>query len=125
MLEDINLQNARGVLVNITGGEKVSIGEIEKVLEQIDQFAAEDAMIIHGVAIDDSMEPGDLKVTIVATGLGDSIQKNGTSPDPFGLKVPHVSSINTVKPISDVQDVERDLSLDYLDVPSFVKRQID
>jgi cell division protein FtsZ len=125
LLEDINLQNARGVLVNITGGEKVSIGEIEKVLEQIDQFAAEDAMIIHGVAIDDSMEPGDLKVTIVATGLGDSIQKNGISPDSFGLKVPHVSSINTVKPISSVQDVEREVSLDYLDVPSFVKRQID
>ena len=126
LLEDINLENARGVLVNITGGEKVSIGEIEKVLEQIDQFAANDAMIIHGVAIDDSMEPGDLKVTIVATGLGNGKKKANFGMDTLnGKSTSSVPSINTVKPIDDLQDIERETSLDYLDVPSFVKRQID
>ena len=126
LLEDINLENARGVLVNITGGEKVSIGEIEKVLEQIDQFAADDAMIIHGVAIDNSMEPGDLKVTIVATGLGSGKKKSNFGIDTMGNKnSSSVPSINTVKPINDLQDIEREASLDYLDVPSFVKRQID
>ena len=126
LLEDINLENARGVLVNITGGEKVSIGEIEKVLEQIDQFAADDAMIIHGVAIDNSMEPGDLKVTIVATGLGSGKKKSNFGIDSLGNKnSSSVPSINTVKPINDLQDIEREASLDYLDVPSFVKRQID
>jgi len=126
LLEDINLENARGVLVNITGGEKVSIGEIEKVLEQIDQFAADDAMIIHGVAIDDSMEPGDLKVTIVATGLGNVKKKANFGMDTLnGKSTSSVPSINTVKPIDDLQDIERETSLDYLDVPSFVKRQID
>ena len=126
LLEDINLENARGVLVNITGGEKVSIGEIEKVLEQIDQFAADDAMIIHGVAIDDSMEPGDLKVTIVATGLGNGKKKANFGMDTLnGKSTSSVPSINTVKPINDLQDIEREASLDYLDVPSFVKRQID
>ena len=126
LLEDINLENARGVLVNITGGEKVSIGEIEKVLEQIDQFAANDAMIIHGVAIDDSMEPGDLKVTIVATGLGNGKKKANFGMDTLnGKSTSSVPSINTVKPINDLQDIEREASLDYLDVPSFVKRQID
>ena len=126
LLEDINLENARGVLVNITGGEKVSIGEIEKVLEQIDQFAANDAMIIHGVAIDDSMEPGDLKVTIVATGLGNGKKKANFGTDTLnGKSTSSVPSINTVKPINDLQDIEREASLDYLDVPSFVKRQID
>jgi cell division protein FtsZ len=126
LLEDINLENARGVLVNITGGEKVSIGEIEKVLEQIDQFAADDAMIIHGVAIDNSMEPGDLKVTIVATGLGSGKKKSNFGIDSMGNKnSSSVPSINTVKPINDLQDIEREASLDYLDVPSFVKRQID
>ena len=126
LLEDINLENARGVLVNITGGEKVSIGEIEKVLEQIDQFAADDAMIIHGVAIDNSMEPGDLKVTIVATGLGSGKKKSNFGIDTMENKnSSSVPSINTVKPINDLQDIEREASLDYLDVPSFVKRQID
>ena len=126
LLEDINLENARGVLVNITGGEKVSIGEIEKVLEQIDQFAADDAMIIHGVAIDNSMEPGDLKVTIVATGLGSGKKKSNFGIDTMVNKnSSSVPSINTVKPINDLQDIEREASLDYLDVPSFVKRQID
>jgi len=126
LLEDINLENARGVLVNITGGEKVSIGEIEKVLEQIDQFAADDAMIIHGVAIDNSMEPGDLKVTIVATGLGSGKKKSNFGIDTMASKnSSSVPSINSVKPINDLQDIEREASLDYLDVPSFVKRQID
>ena len=126
LLEDINLENARGVLVNITGGEKVSIGEIEKVLEQIDQFAADDAMIIHGVAIDNSMEPGDLKVTIVATGLGSGKKKSNFGIDTLVSKnSSSVPSINTVKPINNLQDIEREASLDYLDVPSFVKRQID
>lgn len=125
LLEDINLQNARGVLVNITGGEKVSIGEIEKVLEQVDQFAAENVTIIHGVSIDKTMDAGDLKVTVVATGLGDENQRSKSSSDPFGLKVPQVSHISTVKPITDVEEVKREASLDYLDVPSFVKRQID
>ena len=50
LLEDINLENAKGVLVNITAGPDMKTGEIEEVLALVKEFAAQDATIIHGVA---------------------------------------------------------------------------
>ena len=126
LLEDINLENAKGVLVNISAKDKIGMKEIDRVLEQVNQFSSEGALIIPGVAIDKSMEAGDLKVTIVATGLGDSKQKKmSLSDDPFGFKVPSAQPQPTVKPITDFETVEKKSSPDYLDIPSFVKRQID
>ena len=126
LLEDINLENAKGVLVNISAKDKIGMKEIDKVLEQVNQFSSEGALIIPGVAIDKSMEAGDLKVTIVATGLGDAKQKKGSlADDPFGFKVSSASGTK-VKPITDFETIEKKTpSSDYLDIPSFVKRQID
>ena len=126
LLEDINLENAKGVLVNISSKDKIGMKEIDKVLEQVNQFSSEGALIIPGVAIDKSMEAGDLKVTIVATGLGDAKQKKGSlADDPFGFKVSNASGTK-VKPITDFETIEKKTpSSDYLDIPSFVKRQID
>ena len=122
----INLENAKGVLVNISAKDKIGMKEIDKVLEQVNQFSSEGALIIPGVAIDKSMEAGDLKVTIVATGLGDAKQKKGSlADDPFGFKVSSASGTK-VKPITDFETIEKKTSSsDYLDIPSFVKRQID
>ena len=127
LLEDINLENAKGVLVNISAKDKIGMKEIDKVLEQVNQFSSEGALIIPGVAIDKSMESGDLKVTIVATGLGDARQsKVSMADDPFGFKVANSSGQKKVKPITDFETVEKKVSSsDYLDIPSFVKRQID
>ena len=125
LLEDISLQNAKGILVNMTGGEKVTVGEIDKILEQVNEFAAEGVQIIYGVAIDKTMNKDDLKVTIVATGLGDGKTKSSFSSDAMGIRDSSIPSINSVKPINDLQEIETEASLDYLDVPSFVKRQID
>ena len=127
LLEDINLENAKGVLVNISAKDKIGMKEIDKVLEQVNQFSSEGALIIPGVAIDKSMESGDLKVTIVATGLGDAKQsKVSMADDPFGFKVANSSGQTKVKPITDFETVEKKVSSsDYLDIPSFVKRQID
>ena len=96
-------------------------------LKQVNQFSSEGALIIPGVAIDKSMESGDLKVTIVATGLGDAKNAKSTlADDPFGFKVANSNSQTKVKPITDFETVEKKVSSsDYLDIPSFVKRQID
>jgi cell division protein FtsZ len=127
LLEDINLENAKGVLVNITAGPDMKTGEIEEVLALVREFAAQDAIIIHGVAFDDSMG-ADIKVTIVATGLGGSASKKMPkntfefeSVEPI-LPKPDIShSSREVKKVSssDLMDSE------YLDIPSFVKKQID
>ena len=69
LLEDIDLAGARGILVNITAGTDMAIGEFEEVGNVVRQFAADDATVVVGTAIDESLE-GELHVTVVATGLG-------------------------------------------------------
>jgi cell division protein FtsZ len=69
LLEDIDLAGARGILVNITAGLDMAIGEFEEVGNVVRSFAADDATVVVGTAIDESLE-GELRVTVVATGLG-------------------------------------------------------
>ena len=126
LLEDINLQNAKGVLVNITG-KGIKVGEIEDVLRQVSEFASDGAQIIHGAVEDNDME-GDIKVTIIATGLSDSSQENvrakefKVANDPYG-RFQEVPTLGKVE-----NDLEKPISgkkTDYLDIPSFVRKQID
>ena len=69
LLEDVNLAGARGVLVNITASSGLRMKEYHEVMNTIKEFTAEDAMVIVGTVIDDQMD-GDLRVTMIATGLG-------------------------------------------------------
>src|SRR5512143_1170061 len=69
LLEDVNLQGARGVLVNITASAGLRMKEYHDVMNTIKEFTAEDAMVIVGTVIDDAMDDR-LRVTMVATGLG-------------------------------------------------------
>lgn len=69
LLEDINLSGARGVLVNISGGFDMSIGEFEIVGDVIRSFTSEDAIVVLGTVVEPDMSD-ELRVTIVATGLG-------------------------------------------------------
>jgi cell division protein FtsZ len=69
LLEDINLAGAHGILVNVTAGLDLSIGEFEEVGNTVKQFAAEDATVVVGTVIEPEMQ-GELRVTVVATGLG-------------------------------------------------------
>ncbi len=74
LLEDIDLAGARGILVNITAGLDMAIGEFEEVGNVVRSFAADDATVVVGTAIDESLE-GELRVTVVATGLGQHQQQ--------------------------------------------------
>jgi len=69
LLEDINLEGARGVLVNVTAGMDLSIGEFNEVGSTVKQRASDDATVVIGTVIDPAME-GEVRVTVVATGLG-------------------------------------------------------
>lgn len=69
LLEDIDLRGARGILVNITAGPNLSLGEFSDVGDTVEEFASDQATVVVGTVIDDEM--GDeLRVTVVATGLG-------------------------------------------------------
>ena len=74
LLEDINLAGAHGILVNVTAGLDLSIGEFEEVGNTVKQFAAEDATVVVGTVIEPEMQ-GELRVTVVATGLDRSTPK--------------------------------------------------
>lgn len=70
LLEDVNLQGARGILVNITAGMDLSLGEFAEVGDTVEEFASDNATVVVGTVIDPDMTD-ELKVTVVATGLGE------------------------------------------------------
>ena len=69
LLEDINLAGAHGILVNVTAGMDLSIGEFQEVGTIVKQFASDDATVVVGTVIDPELE-NQVRVTVVATGLG-------------------------------------------------------
>ena len=69
LLEDINLHGAQGILVNVTAGMDLGIGEFEEVGNTVKAFASEDATVVVGTVIEPDMMD-ELRVTVVATGLG-------------------------------------------------------
>ena len=130
LLEDINLSGAKGILVNITAGMDLSIGEFDEVGCTIKQFASENATVVVGTVIDPEMS-GEMRVTIVATGLGAEaskevskmklVQSAATAVDYKELERP------TVMRNQDAPDVANALEDDpeYLDIPAFLRRQAD
>jgi cell division protein FtsZ len=79
LLEDINLEGAHGILVNITAGLDLSIGEFDEVGNVVKHHASDDATVVIGTVIDPSME-GEVRVTVVATGLG-GVGRMARAPD--------------------------------------------
>jgi cell division protein FtsZ len=134
LLEDINLSGARGILVNITGGLDLAIGEFEEVGNTVKEFASENATVVVGTVIDPDMK-GEIRVTVVATGLGNSVDKPVTQPvkiypkenntrvaeykklEPMIRKRVHGSVYATATASS--------ADLDYLDIPAFLRKQAD
>jgi cell division protein FtsZ len=136
LLEDIDLSGARGVLVNITAGMDMSIGEFEAVGEVVKSFTSENATVVVGTVIDAEMSD-ELRVTVVATGLGrkdDEISnvrshlkileatKQDGSLDYHQLERPTVIRNQTTKATAEVLDVK---DMEYLDIPAFLRRQED
>ncbi len=149
LLEDVNLQGARGILVNITAGLDLSLGEYAAVGEIIEAFASEHATVKVGAVIDPDMRD-ELHVTVVATGLGAKIEKPVKVIDNTMHAVPSASSASSSTARQEHAAVNyRDLDrptvmrnqtsagaataaklnphddLDYLDIPAFLRRQAD
>ncbi len=136
LLEDIDLHGARGILVNVTAGPDLNIGEFIDVGNIIDEFASEQATVVVGTVIDPDL--GDeLKVTVVATGLGEPnrpnvIVDNTLSEDAMHGQVdykqldrPAYARHNAaLKHDNLAEDLEKQ-DLDYLDIPAFLRRQAD
>lgn len=137
LLEDINLQGAKGILVNITAGMDLNLGEFTEVGDIVREFASDSATVVVGTVIDPEMTD-DLKVTVVATGLGGDREKptkvvdNSRTLDgktdynqldrPAVLRRRAVAQGNVAL---DQTKESEDQGVDYLDIPAFLRRQAD
>lgn len=74
LLEDINLSGAKGILVNITAGLDMSIGEFEEVGDVIKEFISDEATVVLGTVIDPELTD-QVRVTVIVTGLGEPTPK--------------------------------------------------
>ena len=147
LLENVNLAGAKGLLVNITSGMDVTIGEFDEVGNTIKELASEDANVVVGMAVDPEMH-NELRVTIVATGIGQGVpaKQVGGSREPRESAIPPFKLVQRMgdggDPLSSRHDrpgsrqkaVGDGLSeagridsdhLDYLDIPAFLRRQAD
>ena len=149
LLEDVDLSGARGVLVNITAGPDMSIGEFEEVGEVVKSFTSEDATVVVGTVIDPNMTD-ELRVTVVVTGLGDKAAQvsrgNNTISVPRATKIGVTENTkvdgtidyrkfdkpavlrNTVSIIVDDADNDNlvtsvEKNIEYLDIPAFLRRE--
>ncbi len=136
LLEDVNLHGARGILVNVTAGPELNIGEFTDVGNIIDEFASDQATVVVGTVIDQDMGE-ELKVTVVATGLGEPARPKvivdneltdavmDGQVDYKKLDRPAYARHNTaLKEDPLVEDLDSQ-DLDYLDIPAFLRRQAD
>ena len=146
LLEDVNLQGARGILVNITAGPDLSLGEYSDVGNIIEQFASEHATVKVGTVIDADMRD-ELHVTVVATGLGARLEKPVKVVDNTvqGSAAQAAAPAQREQQSVNYRDLDRPTvmrnqshgsaataaklnpqdDLDYLDIPAFLRRQAD
>lgn len=141
LLEDVNLAGAKGILVNITAGLDLSIGEFDEVGSTVKEFACDDATVVVGTVIDPDMSE-ELRVTVVATGLGSDAKEEIKAP--ALEEAPPVRLVNsdvvapgpadyremdspTVvrKAAKSYVDAAQEHNMDYLDIPAFLRRQAD
>ncbi len=132
LLEDINLAGANGILVNVTAGMDLSIGEFQEVGNTVKEFASDDATVVVGTVIDPDMTDR-IRVTVVATGLGQQAA-NAESPmrivrRPAAQAEPNYHTLDkpTVQRKRAVGDglEEGGLQEELLDIPAFLRRQAD
>jgi cell division protein FtsZ len=81
LLEDLSIDGAHGVLINITGGPDLSLFEVNEASTLIQEAAHEDANIIFGAVIDESVPEGEMRVTVIATGLEGDRMRRGRDRD--------------------------------------------
>jgi cell division protein FtsZ len=135
LLEDVDLTGARGILVNVTAGLDMTIGEFEEVGMAIKEYASDEANVVVGTVIDPTLSD-ELRVTVVATGIGKQVQ---ISEDKSRVKMIHRKKTGEVDydaldrptvirnkvPAGGSQVPVMDSDMDYLDIPAFLRKQAD
>jgi cell division protein FtsZ len=146
LLEDVNLNGACGILVNVTAGPNLTMREFDEIGRIIHDFASEDATVVMGTSLDAEMQD-DVRVTVVATGLNRSVAtrqpqrpvvaqqvemrqrprpvvlRTGTGNEVVDYAQPEITTTSRVETGGPAKSA--DPSFDYLDIPAFLRRQAD
>ena len=117
LLEDVNFSGARGILVNITAGPDMSIGEFEEVGDVVKEFISDDATVVVGTVIDPLMTD-ELRVTVIVTGLGDIRQRHQQSS-----QQPSLAAGKTTR-LMETRRVDGSLDYNQLDRPAVLRKQV-
>ncbi len=126
LLEDVNLTGAKGILVNITAGMDMSIGEFDEVGTTVREYADDDATVVVGTVIDPDMHD-ELKVTVVATGIGGEEEQKQPKrpevrkPEMEVVKQPKVVGSDVVNPVADA-NAHASTSYGQFDNPTVIRR---
>jgi len=146
LLEDVQIKGARGVLVNITGGNDLTLHEVNDANNVIYEAAGEEANIIFGASIDEKMN-GQVRVTVIATGFGDRKEQSRPEQSPAVAKEGRVLDFEQAMnddftsghlhrkggkelentPGASVPQATSPcpLTMEELEIPTFIRRQID
>ena len=146
LLEDVNLNGACGILVNVTAGPNLTMREFDEIGRIIHDFASEDATVVMGTSLDPEMQD-DVRVTVVATGLNRAadirqpqrpmvaqhvemrqrprpvVLRTGTGNEVVDYAQPEITTTSRVETGGPAKSA--DPSFDYLDIPAFLRRQAD
>jgi cell division protein FtsZ len=147
LLDNISISGAMGVLVNITGGADLTLGEVHQINEIIHDAVGDEAEIIFGAVHEPAMQ-GEIRVTVIATGFDKVVQPGHVSPAheaspvaipkgapviPFPQRPSRVSSVSPApRPSSDLPRTPRPVTppagsqdLSDMEIPTFIRRQMD
>lgn len=141
LLEDVNFSGAKGILVNITAGLNMSIGEFEEVGDVVKTFISDDATVVIGTVIDPDLTD-EIRVTVIVTGLGDAQSRYKQAEPQATARRTRLSEATRSDGTLDYQQFERPAvmrkqsapapasktdpavpDVDYLDIPAFLRRQ--
>jgi cell division protein FtsZ len=135
LLEDVNIAGAQGILVNVTAGLDMSIGEFDDVSRTITELASDDANVVVGTSLDANMPEGEIRVTMVATGLGrdaaltDAPSVAAIQPELNGQvdykKLDRPTAIRQKIAGDSIEMPQDKESMEYLEIPAFLRRQAD
>ena len=148
LLEDVNLNGACGILVNVTAGPNLTMREFDEIGRIIHDFASEDATVVIGTSLDPDMKD-DVRVTVVATGLNRAnasrqqphihmvetqqvqmrprpvVLRTGTGNEVVDYAQPEMTISSTSRAEAATPVKSADPGFDYLDIPAFLRRQAD
>jgi cell division protein FtsZ len=128
LLDETSIEGARGILINFTGGPDLSIHEVEEAARIVQEAAHEEANIIFGAVLDETLRD-EVRITVIATGFTE--RKEATSPGPKVVPIPSGPRTGPApakdwrRRIADLRAEGEEPAEEDLDVPAFLRRQAD